>query len=319
MISQMKNNTKNQKKKGIFREYSESFFIALGIALMIRALVIYPFRIPTGSMENSLLVGDFLLANKFVYGIRSPDWIGIPYTKIGFKIPFFRTPGFREPKQGDVVIFKYPRDEMLNYIKRCVAVSGDTIQIKEKVTTVNGKIFSNPPRSKFIDSRIYPSHYAEYSIFPPGAGNRDNYGPIRVPAPGDVIRFDDSNKDKWFEWFQLIIYEGHKITLSHGGQQTQLTIKNQNRWQTAINMYPIESFAIDGHNLKEKAYTVENKHYFLMGDNRDNSLDSRYWGFLPERYVVGEALILYWSWDSEVPLYRIFHKIRWNQIMGLIR
>ena len=116
----------------------ESLLVAVLIAIVIRALVIYPFRIPTGSMEDSLLVGDFLLANKFVYGIRTPDWIGIPYTKIGFDIPFIRTPGFRKPQRGDVVIFKYPRDASLNYIKRCVAVSGDTVLYRNKVLYING-------------------------------------------------------------------------------------------------------------------------------------------------------------------------------------
>ena len=310
---------KTDKKKGNFREYSESLLVALGIALVIRALVIYPFRIPTGSMENSLLVGDFLLANKFVYGIRTPDWIGIPYTKIGFSIPFIRTPGFRKPQRGDVVIFKYPRDETLNYIKRCIAVSGDTVEIKNKEVFVNGEKFPDPPKSKYIDHRIYPESYNEYTIFPPDAGNRDNYGPIRVPVPGDTFQFTDSNKHLWFERLQIILYEGHKITLSHGGEEIRLTVKNQNRWSTAIGAYPIESFIVDGQSLSNYVYTVQHRHYFMMGDNRDNSLDSRYWGFLPERNVVGEGLIVYWSWDGDVPLYRLFSKIRWNRILGLIR
>ena len=299
-------------------EYWKSLLIAIGIALLIRAVVVYPFRIPTGSMEDTLLVGDFLLANKFVYGIRSPDWIGIPYTKIGFSIPFIKTPGFRKPKQGDVVIFKYPRDLSLNYIKRCIAVSGDTVEVRNKVTFVNGKIFPNPPHSKFIDYRIYPRGYQEYNIFPPGAGNRDNYGPVRVPAPGDTFHFTNSNKNLWFERFQIAIYEGHKITISYRGEKVRLTVKNQNRWPTAIEMYPIEDFAIDGHPLNQTIYTVKYRHYFMMGDNRDNSLDSRYWGFLPEHDVVGEALIIYLSWDSDIPLYRIFHKIRWKRIFELI-
>ncbi len=307
------------KKKGAFREYSESLIIALGIALVIRALVIYPFRIPTGSMEDSLLVGDFLLANKFVYGIRTPDWIGIPYTKIGFSIPFIRTPGFRKPKHGDVVIFKYPRDESLNYIKRCIGVSGDTVEIRNKIVRINSKVFPDAPNGKYIDYRIYPESYEEHNIYPHDAGNRDNYGPVRVPTPGDTFRFTESNRDKWFERFQIILYEGHKITLSYGSQNIRLTVENQNRWPRAIQTYPLKSFAIDGQFLDGYVYTIKHRHYFMMGDNRDNSLDSRYWGFLPERNVVGEGLIIYWSWDSDVPLYRLLKKIRWNRILGLIR
>ena len=310
---------KKQAKKGSFREYSESLLVALGIALIIRALVIYPFRIPTGSMEDSLLVGDFLLANKFVYGIRTPDWIGIPYTKIGFSIPFIRTPGFRKPQRGDVVIFKYPKDETLNYIKRCIAISGDTVEIRNKKVIVNSERFLDPPKSKYIDHRIYPESYHEYTIFPPNAGNRDNYGPVRVPAPGDTFQFTNSNRDSWFERLQIMLYEGHNIWLVHGGEKIRLTVKNQNRWPRAIEVYPIESFTIDGHSLNGYLYTVEHRHYFMMGDNRDNSLDSRYWGFLPERNVVGEGLVVYWSWDSNMPLYRLFNKIRWSRILGLIR
>lgn len=312
---------KKSKKleKSITREYSESFIVALGIALIIRALVIYPFRIPTGSMEDSLLVGDFLLANKFVYGIRTPDWIGIPYTKIGFGIPFIRTPGFRKPQQGDVVIFKYPRDESLNYIKRCIAVSGDTVEIRNKNIFVNGKKFPNPPKSKFIDPNIYSKNRKEFNIYPPNAGNKDNYGPIRVPAPEDTLRFTNSNKEKWFEYLQIILYEGHKITLSYGGEKIPLTAKNTNRWGSAIKRYPLESLTIDGRSLNEYLYTVKHRHYFMMGDNRDNSQDSRYWGFVPERNIVGEGLIIYLSWDKDMPLYRLFNKIRWKRILGLIR
>ncbi len=310
---------KQENQKSTFREYMESLFVAILIAIVIRALVIYPFRIPTGSMEDSLLVGDFLLANKFVYGIRTPDWIGIPYTKIGFEIPFIRTPGFRKPQRGDVVIFKYPQDASLNYIKRCVAVSGDTIEYQNKVLYVNGEIFPNPPHSKFIDHFIYPEDRQQYDIYPPGAGNRDNYGPVCVPAPGDIYQFTNENKDLWYERFQIIVYEGHRITLSHNNQTIDLTVDNQDRWQTAINTYPIDDFTIDGKSLNGYDYMVKNRHYFMMGDNRDNSLDSRSWGFLPERYVVGEGLIIYWSWNSDVPLYRLLNKIRWGRIFNLIR
>ena len=268
-------------------------------------------------MEDSLLVGDHLLANKFVYDIRTPDWIGIPYTKIGFKIPFLQTPGFRKPKKGDVVIFKYPRDDMLNYIKRCVAVSGDTVEIRDKTLYVNRKMFPNPPQSKFIRG-MYPATYEQADIYPPGMGNIHHYGPVRIPAPGDTFRFTENNRDSWFEWFHSGVYEGRKIVISYSGEE-RLTVENQDIWDRAIQMYPIESFTIDGQPLKRFLYTIRYRHYFMMGDNRDNSLDSRYWGFLPERNVVGEALIIYWSWNKNIPLYRLFQKIRWDRLLKLIR
>lgn len=309
------NSTK--KPQSTFKEYTHSFFVALGIALVIRAVVIYPFRIPTGSMEDTLLVGDFLLANKFAYGLRSPDWIGIPYTKLGFTIPFFRTPGFRKPQKGDVVIFKYPRDITLNYIKRCVGVSGDTIFIQNKVLYVNGKPFPNPPKSKF-SATLYSQGYSEYGIYPPGAGNRDNYGPVRVPAPGDTFHFTQSNRSKWFERFQIMLYEGAKLHVLYSGQKIPLTVENQYQWFSVIERVPIHHFLVNGKPLDQVVYTVTNRHYFLMGDNRDNSLDSRYWGYLPERLVVGEALVIYWSWDGDTPFYRILNKIRLKRLFMLI-
>ncbi|MBN2415608.1 signal peptidase I [bacterium] len=311
---------KNTAKKSAFREYSESLIIAVAIALVIRALVIYPFRIPTGSMESSLLIGDFLLANKFVYGIRTPDWIGIPYTTLGFRVPFWRTPGFREPERGDVVIFKYPRDDMKNYIKRCIAVSGDTVEVIAKTVYVNGEKSPLPPHAQFIRP-MYTKDQPEPGggIYPPDAGNRDFYGPVVVPAPGDTFHFTDENRDRWFEWLQIMLYEGRRLQVGYQGESRALTLENQYQWPAAIQMYPASSFSVDGHPLDTYVYTVTNKHYFMMGDNRDNSLDSRYWGYLPERFVVGEGLIVYWSWDGDLPLYRLFNKVRWNRILTLIR
>ena len=327
MVNQQKDkNTDTSPQKGKFKEFFEPLLSALIIALIIRAVVIYPFRIPTGSMKNTLLVGDFLLANKFVYGIRSPDWIGIPYTKAGFKIPFFRTPGFRKPKQGDVVIFKYPCDDMLNYIKRCVAVSGDTLQVINKVVYVNGKVFPNPPRSRFTGRHYEPEEIID-RMYPPGAGNIDYYGPVRIPAPGDTFHFlNKTKKDTlWATWMQIAAYEGHDVTyklddddylhLSPALFDPQNMEPNMPRLIKTIEVRSGKDFAIDGHTLDDYVYTVKNRHYFMMGDNRDDSLDSRYWGFLPERNVVGEALVIYWSWNSQAPMHK---KIRLSRILNLI-
>ncbi len=310
---------KNAQTKNPMREFIKFFFSMIVVFLIIRATAIYSFTIPTSSMENTLLVGDFLLANKFVYGIRTPDWIGIPYTKIGFNIPYTRTPGFRNPRMGDVVIFKYPKDPALYYVKRCVAVSGDIVEIRNKVLYVNGEVFPEPPHSKFMDGHVYPKNISDPDIYPPYSGNRDNYGPIRVPEPGDTYYFTDKNRELWFERFQIIIHEGHHITLSQSNQKTPLTLENQNRWQTAIRLYPIEDFAINGQPLDGYTYTVKNHHYFMMGDNRDNSADSRYWGFLPERYIVGEALMIFFSWDKVIPFYRILDKVRWERLLTRVQ
>ncbi len=317
--------TKSKKKIQLIWEYIKSFLVVIGIAILIRAFIIYPFRIPTGSMEDSLLIGDHLIANKFVYGIRTPDWIGIPNTQIGFKVPYTRTPGFRKPKRDDVVIFKYPRNDLQNYIKRCVAVSGDTVEIRAKRLFINGRETPLPPDGK----TIYPVHHASYqelSIYPQNAGNRDYYGPYIIPAPGDQLYFSEENKDQWMDKLQIVLYEGNKLTVSIGGESRAFEWKDDQtwhesaiQWRRAIERIPADSFFINGNALDDYTYTVKYEHYFMLGDNRDNSLDSRYWGALPARYIVGEGLVVYWSFNTQLPLYRLFEAIRWNRIFKLIR
>lgn len=232
---------KPKKKKSILREYVESFAIALILALMIKTSVVEAYKIPSGSMEDTLLIGDFLLANKFIYGSKLP----IPFTNI-------HLPALREPKAGDIVIFKYPLDQKVNYIKRCVAVAGDTILIRDKVLYVNSRIFPNPPESKFTDKTVAPR----------GMGNRDNFGPYIVPQ-GNI---------------------------------------------------------------------------FMMGDNRDNSYDGRFWGPLDRRLVLGQAMIIHYSWEPDlnapevrrddllsIPkniVYNIIHfpqRVRWSRIGHIIK
>jgi len=232
-----------RKRIGPVRDWLETIITVGLMVFVIRVTVVEAFRIPTASMEDTLLVGDFLLVSKFTYGIRTPDWLGIPFTDIGFSVPFTRLPGLKDPKPGDIIVFRYPGNPRINYIKRCVAVAGQTVEIKNKKVYVDGELFPDMYGMKYTDSRILPSEFQERGIIPPGEGNRDNYGPVTVP-------------------------EGH---------------------------------------------------LFMMGDNRDNSSDSRYWGFLPFENVIGKAYRIYFSWDKNMPLYRLFKKIRWSRIGQLIR
>lgn len=227
------------------RELIETIVTVVVLVFLIRLAVVEAFRIPTSSMEDTLLVGDFLLVNKFVYGIRTPDWVGIPFTRVGFSVPFARLPGFAKPKQGDIIVFRYPLDRNLNYIKRLVAVEGQTVQIQDKKVYVDGELFPDPPKSKFMSNISYPRGYVEQAIYPRNldSRNRDNYGPVTVP-------------------------EGS---------------------------------------------------YFVLGDNRDNSADSRYWGFVPKNDVVGKALVIYFSYDLQEPFSKLYKKIRWTRIGNLIR
>ncbi len=200
-----------QKKKPLVREYAESIIIAIILALIIRAVVVQAFKIPSGSMEDTLLIGDHLLVNKFIYGPM------IPFTeKRLFKI--------RDPRQGDIIVFEYPEDPSKDFIKRIVGVPGDTIQGIDKKVYVNGRLYQNPHEV-----------HKEQDIIPKEQNPRDTFGPTKVP--------DDS--------------------------------------------------------------------YFVMGDNRDRSYDSRFWGTVKKEKIKGLAFIKYWSWNG--------WRVRWSSIGELIK
>ena len=176
------------KKKSRLRENVEIVLFAVVLALIIRAMVIQSYHIPSESMEDTLLKGDFLFANKFIYGAK------VPFLDV-------RLPKVRDPKPGDIVIFKFPGDRKTDYIKRCVAVEGQTVELRG--------------RKLYIDGVEQKEDYVKYIY---GDTDRRNFGPYKVP----------------------------------------------------------------------KGYI------FVMGDNRDNSYDSRFWGFVPKENVIGRALLIYW-------------------------
>ncbi|MEA2013719.1 MAG: signal peptidase I [Thermodesulfobacteriota bacterium] len=201
----------NKSGKSVVREYSEAIIIAILIALFIRTFVVQAFKIPSGSMKPTLLIGDHLLVNKFIYGV---------------KIPFVRKTviPFKSPEREDIVVFIYPMDRSKDFIKRVVGVAGDTIEIQNKKIYLNGTP-CNDGHGLYTDSVLFPA-----SVQP-----RDNFGPVTVPAG----------------------------------------------------------------------------HIFVMGDNRDQSYDSRFWGFVDLKDVLGKAFIIYWSWNKPDK------DVRWGR-MGLI-
>jgi signal peptidase I len=201
------------------KEWIEPILIAVVLVTVIKTFFFQNFKIPSGSMEDTLLVGDYLFAVKFLYGTK------IPFTeKTIWKI--------RDPKPNDIVVFRSV-EEKKDLIKRVIAVSGQTLEIRNTKVLVNGVEQKLPSHGKITDTLVIPA----------GVSTRDNLGPITVP-------------------------EGH---------------------------------------------------LFMMGDNRDNSYDSRFWGFLPVKNVKGKALFLYWSWNSESPLFDVIHKVRWNRIFDIIK
>lgn len=290
----------DKKRKSKPKEYFDALVWAAVVAFIIKVLLFEAYRIPTGSMENTLLVGDFLLVTKFTYGATTPR--NIPFTDI--RIPYFRLPGFKDPKPGDVVVFDFPGDrddkeskEVLNYIKRCVAVAGDSIKVVNKVLYRNGQVFPNPSQSKYI-APLQPVNLANNRIFPKGSGwNEDNYGPIRIPKKGDIIKIDSSN------------FEGYKMFIVKEGY-------------TNVKLNPDGSLTADDKTFKEGKYEVKKDYLWMMGDNRNNSLDSRFWGFMPMENVVGEAFLIYWSWDANISFadfFKLLGTIRWNRVGSLIK
>ena len=202
----------SENRRSKLRESAESLIVAILLALFVRTFVVQAFKIPSGSMIPTLQIGDHILVNKFIYGIR------LPFTHIVL-IPV------RTPRRGDVIVFRFPKDEEKDFIKRVIGVPGDTVQVKNKTLFVNGQ----------KQSESYAAYDRSFS--PHGMPERDNFGPVLVPEDA----------------------------------------------------------------------------YFVMGDNRDHSLDSRFWGFVDFSKVKGKAFLIYWSWDAEATW------VRWNRIADLIR
>ncbi len=202
------------QKKSAWRENIEAILIAVVIALFIRTFIVQAFKIPSGSMLETLQIGDHILVNKFIYGVK------IPFTDGKELI------SGKDPERNDIVVFKYPEDPSKDYIKRVIAVAGDTLEIVNKQVYVNGQLITDEPFAIHKDRRIIPAQFAP----------RDNLKKIVVPP----------NK------------------------------------------------------------------LFVMGDNRDNSHDSRFWGFVDLKAVRGEAFIIYWSWNKED------FGVRWRRIGTLL-
>ena len=220
--------------RGQVVEWLKAIAWALGVALLIRTFFFQAFRIPSESMRDTLLVHDYLFVNKLTYGPKTPDRLVIPFwNKVLLEgIPSTRLPGFREPRQGDIIVFEWPQDRNQDYIKRCVAVGGDVVEVREGILYVNGEVYE----SNFADAG------GDHSCVPDWRGDHG------CPEP-------------------------HSLRL-----QGQMGAGHFNRSYGPV--------------------TVKDDHLFMMGDNRFNSLDSRYWGQLPVELVKGRAEIIYWSYES---------------------
>jgi len=351
---------KPTEKTGLLRFFRE-MGSALVMALIAIVYVIQAFQIPTGSMEDSLLVGDFLLGLKFIYGAPL-----LPYSReLGITR---RLPAITKPKPGDVVIFKYPGADAKDYIKRLVAGPGDVVRfVGNEKLIVNDTELTLPPRGKYTGS-----NRADPRII--------NFAPLRIPAKGDVFR-PDTMPVREFLFFKTLVHQenptkrvrmhfdlyvdgelSNNVTLTldrfaFNGimfNEVRLSLsdlsdgkfvyKNDMMRRTEVfDFNRIDDWTILDYDLEvirrsfppDKSveirkklfidndrienYMVRNDNYFMAGDNRDNSLDSRYWGYLNYNFVKAKALILYFSYDNSGPAWMFPANIRWNRIGKLIR
>ena len=252
--------------------------------LCIQGFVLASFEVPTGSMENTIQTGDRLFVNRLIYGGTTP--YTIPFTSI--RIPHIRMPGWRHIQRGDVIVFDWPgeRDQAEKpkqtwFLKRCIALPGDTVRIEDRVVHVNGQSLDIPAHGKFLRPYSLPAGARNPRIFPRGSQfNEDNYGPVFVPRKRMTISLNPENFDSWEVFIRR---EGHSATKADG------------------------RIFIDG--LETHRYTVARDYIFAMGDNYDDSHDSRYWGFVPVEDVIGTPLVVFWSWDPKIPLYHLGAKL----------
>ena len=209
----------NSKLSKILEEI-RSLFILIVIVLTLKVTIFELYIVPTGSMENTIMTGDFLAGNRFVYGMRTPEWIGIPYTDYGFYIPSLKFPSFREPKRGDVIIFNFPRDIKQKYVKRCVAEPGDILQIIDKTLFINGQPQALPENGKFIMSTLSES-FLQQDIFLGDLGNKDHFKTFRMPKKGDQIKISPENAKLLLH---LMLLDGHNLRLVNGNNNYTFTM-----------------------------------------------------------------------------------------------
>lgn len=227
-----------EAKEPLLVEYAKSFFPVILVVFVLRSFLVEPFKIPSGSMMSTLLVGDFILVNKYQYGIRLPV--------INKKIV-----SLKDPKNGEVMVFRYPEDPSLDYIKRVVGIPGDKISYRDKKLTINGQ----PLKMEKVGDYSYVKsglNYVTATQYLETLGEHIHEALVQPDSPN--IRFHE------------------------------------------VRAFPMRQNC--DYNEEGFTCTVPPDHYFMMGDNRDDSNDSRYWGFVPDRNIVGRAFMIWWNFDD---------------------
>lgn len=329
-------NNQNDEAKSWLREWGDALLFAAVAAIIIRTFFFEAYRIPTPSMEKTLLTGDFLIVSKISYGPRTPMVFGVPFTNIympGAVLPWTRLPGYSEVERNDIVVFNYPIDidpisAKTSYIKRAVGMPGDTVSVDDAELYINSEQAQNFDgiQQTYVVSvrdRVRLSPAKVKSAGGTLVGSQDS-GQYRVnmtqsvaeemndwPEVNEVELFVLPENFNEFDQRDFSFSSGFNnhhnippVVVPFEGQTVTLTPDNYHIYERVITRYEgnsVESngdeFVINGENTNE--YTIEQDYYFMMGDNRDDSEDSRFWGFVPESHVVGKAGMIYFSWDHE--------------------
>ena len=345
------------------------------------------YAIPTGSMENSMLIGDHLFVSKFHYGARTPKTlINFPLAhqtfwgiKVGGKeipsytdiiqVPTFRLPGLRDPKVGDPVVFNYPPDYQLGYpvdlktfyVKRCMATPGDVFEVRNRQIYINNAPAENPPNmltSFFVetDRPINASFLTRLGITDYGDENpMDTYATTAYPydtykgKQGFRINTTKAKAEKvagynfitsveeivhprgeygtfpnspLFDWSRDFF---GPLRMPKEGETINMTVKNVALYGEAIQHYEDnDNVEIKGNEIfmdgeKLDTYTFKQGYYFMIGDNRHNSADSRAWGLVPKNHIVGKPLFIFWSLDRTDPSGNFFSNIRFDRVLDIIK
>jgi signal peptidase I len=367
----------------MFREWLETLAWAGGAALLIRLFIAEPFVIPTGSMESSLLVGDFLLVSKYSYGTRLPmaplsvPFVHnkLPYSHVpsyieSVRLPYFRLPGLGEVERNDIVVFNYPADDVSpidpllgpvkipsmkeNYVKRCVAIAGDTFSIRRGQVYINDKPGWTSPymqyryRMQVRNASFFETHAEELlKLGLRTTGDNSSFvqmdkeiwgymrdsaakilrtwqGVVSIDRYIDTLQTDSTTRayrlmeigsrypfnPQLFPW---TIDDFGPLVIPKRGQTIPLNLQNLDLYRRCIEAYEHNTLRVDGSTIyindqPATSYTFQMNYYFMMGDNRYNSQDSRFWGMVPEDHIVGKPLLVIMSSENGFRWNRLFKK-----------
>ena len=308
----------------------KSLSILILAILFLKETVVELYIVPTSSMEKNILRGDMLIGSRYIYGMKVPQKIWVPFTAISIPtfLPDYRFPAFKDVERGDVVVFEYPRDNVYKYVKRCIGLPGDTVRINNRNVFVNDKEYLLPDGGQFLSENLASETYIDENIFM-NLGNKDNLKKLIIPKRGDIYKINQEMN--WELIIPILLFEGNKVELVFNDQKLTFTNEDPydlyrrtgnravfdnfvpqpnasliNPWMSLMKKEYLKYLKINDLSIDDiDTYTLKQNYYWMMGDNRDNSEDSRFWGFVPESHILGQPVITWFSIDLESYLPRL--------------